>query len=154
VRIPEGMTGLVGPLLDGGAGGIIFPHIRSAASAQEAVAACRFPPLGGRSQNALLPQLGYVRRAPDETMRRADAAAIVQLLIETPDGIDNREEIVAVPGIDFVAVGRNDLATAWGHVGMRQHSDSMEGCRKVAEACRRRGIVASAGGAANPDHLA
>ncbi|AXV17878.1 hypothetical protein CYG48_18990 (plasmid) [Neorhizobium sp. SOG26] len=153
IRIPEGMTGLVGPLLDGGAGGIIFPHIRSAASAREAVAACRFPPLGGRSQNAFLPQLGYVRNAPVDTMRRADAAAIVQLLIETPEGIGAIEEIVAVPGVDMVAVGLNDLSTAWGHIGMPDHPDILEGCRKVAQACRERGIVAVAGGTAGPDHL-
>ncbi|WP_028035817.1 HpcH/HpaI aldolase/citrate lyase family protein [Chelativorans sp. J32] len=151
VRIREGMTGLVGPLLDGGAGGIICPHIQSAVAAREAVAACRFPPKGGRSQNALLPQLGYVRHNSLETMRRADNGAIVQLLIETPEGVDRIDEIAAEPGVDMIAIGLNDLSVTMGRPGEPGHPDFLEVCKRVANACGRRGVVAVAGGTATPE---
>jgi 2-keto-3-deoxy-L-rhamnonate aldolase RhmA len=154
VRVPEGMNGLVGPLLDGGAGGIIFPHIHSAETAYDAVSACRFPPNGNRSQNALLPQLGYTRYPLAEMMTRADNAAIVQLLIETPQGIDRIDEIVDVPGIDLIALGLNDLSTTMGHAGQPGHLDVIDACKRVVEACRKRNVLVIAGGAGTPDAFA
>ncbi|MBI1622408.1 HpcH/HpaI aldolase family protein [Aquamicrobium zhengzhouense] len=154
VRVPEGMNGLVGPLLDGGAGGIIFPHIHNAETAHAAVSACRFPPHGSRSQNALLPQLAYTRLSPSDTMRRADHAAIVQLLIETPEGIDRIDEIMSVQGIDLIALGLNDLSTSMGYPGEPGHAEVVGACRRVTEVCGKHGISVIAGGAGSPDVFA
>lgn len=153
VRIPEGMPGLAGPLLDGGAGGIVFPHIESAEAAGDAVAACRFPPHGNRSQNALLPQLGYRRLPPEERMRRADRSVIVQLVIETPEGVDRIDEIAAVLGIDLIALGLNDLSTMMGHVGQPDHPEVISACRRVIDAGRNHGVAVVAGGVGSPDHF-
>jgi 2-keto-3-deoxy-L-rhamnonate aldolase RhmA len=150
VRIPEGQEGLAGPLLDGGAGGIIFPHIETVEQAAAAVAACRFPPAGDRSQNALLPQLAYRSLPAAERMGRADRAAIVQLVIETPAAIAGIEAIAAVPGVDMIAVGLNDLAAAMGLGGETGHPDLIAACRTVAAACRAHGVVPVAGGAGRP----
>lgn len=147
VRIPEGQHGLAGPLLDGGAGGIIFPHVEAPSDAAAAVAACRFPPAGNRSQNALLPQLGYSLPPQPERAARADRAAIVQLVIETPAAIAAIDDIAAVPGVDMIAVGLNDLAASLGLGGDTGHADLVAMCKRVATACRAHGVVPVAGGA-------
>ena len=48
VRVPWNVPWLAKPVLDAGAMGIIFPMIRSAAEAEQAVRAVRYPPAGER----------------------------------------------------------------------------------------------------------
>src|SRR5579862_3323807 len=57
VRVPG--VAEVQRVLDGGALGIIAPHVRSAAEARQYVAAAKFPPLGERSNAGPLPHLQY-----------------------------------------------------------------------------------------------
>ena len=45
VRVPENAPGWIGRALDGGAIGIVVPHINSAADAKRAVNAARYPPV-------------------------------------------------------------------------------------------------------------
>ena len=57
VRVPG--VAEVSRVLDGGALGIIAPHVRSAAEARDYVRAAKFPPLGDRSAAGPLPHLHY-----------------------------------------------------------------------------------------------
>jgi len=96
--------------LDLGADGILVPMVDDADQAREAVAACRYAPTGSRSWG---PLWGDVRRvAPEPAAGDAGAACIV--MIETAAGLANVEEIAAVPGLDAVYVGPNDLALSLG----------------------------------------
>ena len=52
VRVPLGDRNLAARILDGGAQGVIFPHVDSAEEARALVRACRFPPVGTRSMRA------------------------------------------------------------------------------------------------------
>src|ERR1700744_4976621 len=74
VRIPERGYGVIGPLLDGGATGIVAPRVETAEEAHSVVNAARFPPRGQRSQIALLPQAKYRRMAAADLMGCADRA--------------------------------------------------------------------------------
>ena len=57
VRVPG--VAEVSRVLDGGALGVIAPHVRSAAEARDYVTAAKFPPLGERSAAGPLPHLHY-----------------------------------------------------------------------------------------------
>src|SRR5215472_17532200 len=59
VRVPALTSDYVSRVLDGGALGIIAPHIRSAEDARAVVAAAKFPPVGERSNPGGLPHLHY-----------------------------------------------------------------------------------------------
>ncbi len=59
VRVPTTRPEHVAPALDGGALGVIAPHIRSAEDTRRLVAASKFPPLGERSAAGGLPHLQY-----------------------------------------------------------------------------------------------
>ena len=47
-------------MLDGGAQGVIVPHVDNRSQAEAVVRHCRFPPVGRRSVMGLGPALGYV----------------------------------------------------------------------------------------------
>jgi len=152
VRVPEREYGVIGRLLDCGANGIISPKIETADEARDAVAACRFPPLGQRSAIGLLPQYGYVKMPAAELARRANDDVVLQVLIESRKGVDNIDAIAAVAGVDILGIGTNDLTADFGCPGEVRRPDVMDACRAVAEAARRHGKLAVIGGVADAGH--
>ncbi|TWG94998.1 4-hydroxy-2-oxoheptanedioate aldolase [Nocardioides sp. J9] len=110
VRVPSLEPGVIGTVLDAGAGGIIAPCVESAEEAAAVVAATKFAPVGARSLGPRRPGL-Y-----DDADPTGDANwrvwAIVQ--IESQLGVERREEILAVEGLDGVYVGPADLALTMG----------------------------------------
>ena len=59
VRVPSHDGHWSSRVLDGGAQGVIVPHVNNRAEAEAVVRNCRFPPLGRRSVMGLGPALGY-----------------------------------------------------------------------------------------------
>ena len=150
-RTPERDLGVIGRLLDGGALGIIAPRIETAAEAAQVVAACRFPPLGHRSAIASLSSLGHAPMAPAALYDAANRATLVQILVESPLGIENIEAIAAVPGVDLVAIGGNDLSAELGVAGDTGHALVEAAVGRALDACLRAGkplIVGGVGDAA------
>jgi 2-keto-3-deoxy-L-rhamnonate aldolase RhmA len=139
VRIPEREYGMIGRLLDGGADGIVAPRIETVAEAEAVARACRFPPRGQRSQTAQVPQLG-MRPTPAAEMNPAlDKAVVVQILLETPEGIANSDAIAALDGVDMLAIGANDFTTELGIPGEHDDPRVKAAVATAAEACRRHG---------------
>lgn len=98
--------------LDLGADGILVPYINTAEEARQAVSCCLYPTAGTRS--VYFPQrctnkaglLGYVPNANKNIM--------VALQVETHDCIKNMTAIAAVPGVDILFLGQNDLCMSMG----------------------------------------
>jgi 4-hydroxy-2-oxoheptanedioate aldolase len=98
--------------LDLGADGVLVPYINTAEEARQAISCCKYPTAGTRS--VYFPQrsmnkgglLGYAGAANDNT--------IVALQVETADCIKNIDEIAAVPGVDILFLGQNDLCMSMG----------------------------------------
>src|SRR5438067_9696200 len=59
VRVPSHDGHWSSRVLDGGAQGVIVPHVNNRSEAEAVVRNCRFPPLGRRSVMGLGPALGY-----------------------------------------------------------------------------------------------
>ncbi|VVD88352.1 2-dehydro-3,6-dideoxy-6-sulfogluconate aldolase [Pandoraea fibrosis] len=146
VRVPERDYGMINRVLDGGALGIVAARVESAGQATDIVTAARFAPLGQRSQLATLPFVGYEKLPAAEMNRRVNAATYVKLLIESRAGVEAASAIAAVPGVDIVALGCNDLSADLGHTGNPTHPDVLAACRHVIAAVRRQGKVAIVGG--------
>jgi 2-keto-3-deoxy-L-rhamnonate aldolase RhmA len=154
VRVPERDYGVIGRLLDGGAMGIIAPRVETAAQAADVVAACRFPPIGHRSAIAQLPTLHY-QRMPAATLNPiCNRNTLVKLLIESAAGIANLHEIAAVPGVDLIGVGANDLSAELGVPGEYRHPAMRAAFDAAIEACRRAGRPLAIGGIGDPVHVA
>jgi len=153
VRVPENSPVWIGRALDGGAVGIVVPHIDSAADAKRAVDAARYPPIGSRSLSGLLPQFGYRALPAREQMAQAEALTFLVGIIETKEAVEQADAIAAVPGLDALQVGTSDLSVSMGVPGELDHPRVQEAVRRTIEACSRHGKVAAVGGAYRPDWL-
>ena len=137
--------------LDGGALGIVAPHVDTPERAAEIADWCKYPPVGHRSITGALPQLGF-RTAPiPETMAAVNAATLVVVMLETPLAIDNADAIAATPGVDALLVGTNDLTIEMGIAGQLDHEKVAEAYRKVIAACSAHGKYPGLGGVYRPD---
>lgn len=107
-RVPRGDHDLIKRVLDGGAMGIVVPMVNTVEEAKTAIAAAKFPPTGNRSIGGTIPALNYEATA-GEYYDLANDETIVVLQTESPEGIANADEIYALPGVDAIFVGPNDL---------------------------------------------
>jgi len=98
--------------LDMGADGVLVPYINTAEEARQAVSCCRYPTAGTRS--VYFPQRSMNRAGLLGYAGGANANTIVALQVETADCIKNIDEIAAVPGVDLLFLGQNDLCMSMG----------------------------------------
>ncbi|MEU1995569.1 aldolase/citrate lyase family protein [Nocardia gamkensis] len=109
VRVQANDQFWIAQALDAGARGVIVPMVETAAEAEAAVAACRFPPVGHRSNGALRAGL---RIGPSPARANAEIACVV--MIESASGLENAAAIASVPGVDAIYIGPSDLRLALG----------------------------------------
>jgi 4-hydroxy-2-oxoheptanedioate aldolase len=102
--------------------------INSRQEALDAVAACRYPPVGNRSVGGNLHALNFNAPASDY-YAGANQQILVVLQCEHIDAVNRADEIFSVPGIDAIFVGPNDLAAS-----MRGPDNSPPSAQASAEA--------------------
>jgi 2-keto-3-deoxy-L-rhamnonate aldolase RhmA len=146
VRVPGKEHHHASRLLDSGAQGIVVPHVDTVEEAQRVVAHCKYPPVGHRSVVGALPQFGYQAMSVGESTRIANAETLVIVMVETPKAIENADAIAAVPGIDVVLIGTNDLCAEMGIPGQFADPKVEEAYRKVIAACKKHGKHPGMGG--------
>ncbi len=149
VRVPE--VSWAARVLDIGAGGIVVPHVETVAQAQDVAQRCLFAPLGHRSLSGPLHQLGLAALPAGENMRRANEETVVVVMVESPLGVRNADEIAAVPGVDVIHIGSNDLSAEMGIPGALDDPRIEDAYRTVIAACDRHGKQAGMGGIYNHD---
>src|SRR5437868_6524162 len=98
--------------LDMGADGVLIPYINNASEARQAVSCARYPTVGTRS--VYFPQRSMNREGLLGYAGAANNNVIVALQVETADCIKNIDEIAAVPGVDIMFLGQNDLCMSMG----------------------------------------
>ncbi|KAI9154674.1 Phosphonopyruvate hydrolase [Paramyrothecium foliicola] len=143
VRVPSQCgSGLVQRLLDGGAMGIIFPHINTVGEAKDAVSSMKFPPQGKRSLTAALPHFNYQRMGAKAVMEQLDRiGSTVFIMVETVECLSNIDSIAAVEGVDVLLLGANDLSLELGILGEWEHVRFQAALAAVASAAERAGKV-------------
>ncbi len=67
-------------------------------------------------------------------------------MLETPEGIANADAIAAVPGIDVLLIGSNDLSAALGIPGDLKHPKIRAAYEATAAACKKHGKHLGIGG--------
>ncbi|MCY4592344.1 MAG: aldolase/citrate lyase family protein [Alphaproteobacteria bacterium] len=150
VRVPGFQHFHASRALDGGAQGIVVPHVDTIETAREMVANCKYPPLGHRSVQGAQPVLGFETRPVAEATAAVNAATALVVMLETPEAIANADGIAAVPGIDALLIGTNDLCMEMGIPGEIGHPDVVEAYRTVVAACAAHGKHAGMGGVYDP----
>jgi len=157
VRIPatgsEDLLAQAKQVLDVGAFGVMYPSVNTAAEAEMAVRATRYPQLNGADDYE---PAGLRGRNPSNAVwywgindyhPRADVwpldpagelLAIIQ--IETPEGVDNIDDIISVPGVGVIFIGPSDLSTAMGYASPA--APAVEAAiQTVLDACLDNGVA-------------
>ncbi|KAJ7176503.1 Pyruvate/Phosphoenolpyruvate kinase-like domain-containing protein [Mycena filopes] len=97
--------------LDAGAGGLILPHLETAEEMKEALAACRFSPVGQRSFPPFTFIPGVTDTVPENEsiFSLANKHVVIIPQIESRVGIQNLEEIMSLEDISAFMIGTGDL---------------------------------------------
>ncbi|WP_374026150.1 HpcH/HpaI aldolase/citrate lyase family protein [Mycobacterium sp. HNNTM2301] len=141
VRVPSHDPSVIARVLDGGAVGVIVPHINSKSEAEAIVHAARFPPIGHRSISGPNALSGFQQLAPSELVEVLERRTVVAVMVETPQAVDAAESIAAVEGIDMILVGPSDLTAEMGIHGQYENPHFHSAVESVAAACRSHGVA-------------
>ena len=154
VRVPGFEHHHASRALDAGAMGIVFPHVDTPEQARALADMCRFPPAGTRSMGGPQVQLGFASVKAADAVTAVNEAVLVTVMVETRQAIANVDLIAAVPGVDVVLVGSNDLCLDMGVPGDLEAPDLVDAYRKIINACERHGKWAGLGGVYVPEIMA
>jgi 4-hydroxy-2-oxoheptanedioate aldolase len=154
VRVPQGQLDMATRVLDGGAYGIVMPHVDTPEEAKEIADRLRYPPVGRRSIGGTMPQLGFATLPPGESTKIVNDNLLVIVMLESPLSIKNADAIAAVPGVDVLLVGTSDLTLEMGLPGQLMHPEVVKAYQTVVDACKKHGKWAGMGGVYTEEGLA
>ncbi len=131
-RVPNTRSSTILQYLDRGIQGILGPHINSKANAEQLVRACYFGPLGERSFGGNRgTDYGYGIPDMGAYYEQCNQNILVGALLEDEDVVENLDEILTVPGIDYFSIGPNDFAQGLGYPGGARHETVVEAMEAV-----------------------
>ncbi|KAG9571378.1 hypothetical protein KCU71_g201, partial [Aureobasidium melanogenum] len=137
VRVPSHAVEWTKWALDSGAYGLVVPMVNSAEEARRIVQNAAYPPLGQRSFGPARAPFANVDPATTVLKYRDEISKDVQIIamIESIQGLQNAEEIIAVEGITAVFVGPVDLRMSMGlKGGDGTEDDYLEALKKLIRA--------------------
>ena len=138
-RVPNGEYSIATRALDNGALGIAVPHVDTAAEAREVINRLKYPPIGHRSMGGIGPHYALRSVSTGEAAQTLNAANLSVVMLETPTAIENADEIAAVPGIDVLLIGSNDLCAEMGIPGAFGNERLADAYRRCITACKKHG---------------
>ena len=127
--------------LDAGARGIVVPMVNTGEEAQAAVRACRYFPLGNRSNAGVRGEWGEFQNYRDY-MDAVNNELVIVPMIETNQSLENLDAIASVSGVDVLLVGPSDLSIELGVPLDYQCDLYQRALDKIVAAAAKRGIAA------------
>ncbi len=125
VRIGMNVQQHIQRYLDAGAQGVLIPLINTGDDARAVVDSVKYPPMGKRGLFAGRgAQFGV--QAVAEYVEQANRETLVALQIETLDGLDNQDDIIATENADLIFLGPGDLSSSFGLAGQPAHPKVIE----------------------------
>lgn len=98
-----------------GVSGLMIPLVSTAEKARMLVDAVKFPPIGERGLDGAGMDSDFVLQGGEGFTDRANRETFLFVQIETPEAVDNVEEIAAVEGVDGLFIGPADLTLRYRH---------------------------------------
>jgi 4-hydroxy-2-oxoheptanedioate aldolase len=138
-RVPNGEYAIATRALDNGTLGIVVPHVDTGDEARQVVNRLKYPPVGHRSMGGIGPHYGLRSASTGEAAQALNTANLTVVMLETPTAIDNAEAIAAVPGVDVLLIGTNDLCAEMGIPGDFGHERVADAYARMIAACKKHG---------------
>jgi 4-hydroxy-2-oxoheptanedioate aldolase len=131
--------------LDMGANGILCPYVNTADDVRQYVTCTRYPTAGTRS--VYFPQRSMNKRGLLGYAGDWNDNVIAAIQVETADCIKNIDEIAAVPGVDLMFLGQNDLCMSMGLYEKYKFPDMYtspelnDATQKLVNAARKNNVI-------------
>lgn len=113
VRVPWNDPVLLKPILEMGPDAVVIPMVCSREEAEQAVAACRYPPAGIRGWGPRR-AIGYGLTDKDDYLNNVESRTMCLLQIEHVRAIDDLYGITRTEGADGFIIGPMDLLASGG----------------------------------------
>ncbi len=139
VRVAWNNPVLIKQALDMGWSGVLIPQVNTLEETRQAVEACRYPPQGKRGFGPR--RAGNYYRNQKEYVQDANDAVICAIQIENIGGAKLIDEIVKVPGLDWVMVGPNDMSATTDKVFDLTNPELWEAIQTIFSTARRAGLA-------------
>jgi 2-keto-3-deoxy-L-rhamnonate aldolase RhmA len=143
IRVPWNDTVMIKQVLDIGFGGILTPNTNTAKEVRRAVAACRYPPVGIRGAGWTRPS--QYSRDGGEYARDANDSIICAIQIENVIGAEQIEEIIRVPGLDWIMTGPTDMSGTTGVFPNFKHPDVQKTLKRIFKVASEAGVPCGTG---------
>jgi len=137
VRVAWNDLVLIKRALDIGAQGLVIPWVNTEADARRAVEAARYPPKGLRGAG---PRRAAMYGLDRNYMADAERNVMIVVQIETPQAVENAEEILKVDGVNAFFIGPRDLSVSMGVQDRRNDQSFDLAIKKVLEVGKRLGV--------------
>ncbi len=145
MRVPKPDASLICQYLDAGAEGILVPYIERPEQIRELVGAVKYRPIKGKYLEMLLDGTYELNERTREFLEGNvwncnPKNKMLLINIESRPGMENLDEILAIPGIDGVMIGPQDLSIS---LGVPEDYESLEfdgAVKEIAERVRAHGL--------------
>lgn len=132
VRAPWNDFVQIKRILDAGVYGISVPYINTKEEALQVVKAMKYPTEGIRGV-AGSPRAPWYGNDAAKYLKAANDQVFIMVAIETPEAVNNIDEILSVEEIDGIFIGPMDLATSMGHFINPKAEEVQQAIRTVEE---------------------
>ncbi len=138
VRVVSQDPNVIKPVLEMGVDGIIIPMVMDAVQAEAVLSACLYPPEGIRGFGPRR-AIAYNAQSLEEYLKEAKDSFLRILQVEHISAVEHIEAILALPALDAIIIGPNDLSGSIGMLGRTLHPDVLALGKRVIEAAKRAG---------------
>ncbi len=139
-RVGQNDKQVILKFLDIGVSGVMVPQVNNAGQATQAIQATKFWPDGTRGlAGGRTFDWGLNDTAPNVVPQLNDRV-LTMIQFEHIDALAKIDEILAVPGLDVLFVGPNDLAQSMGFPGQPGHPEVTKIGDQVVARARQKGI--------------
>lgn len=141
VRVPSQQRHHISRALDTGADGVMVPIVSSLEQAKAVLEAAKYWPDGTRGVALGLAHERFAMRSEPLLRRFAEQNARTAIILQVEDqrGAAAADEIAALPGVDMLWLGHNDLSVARGEPGAFDHPDFLRAEQATIAAAKKHG---------------
>ncbi len=132
VRAPWNDFVQIKQILDAGIYGVSVPYVNTKQEAEMAVRAVKYPTKGIRGV-AGSPRAAKYGNNIREYLDTANDEIFLMVAIETPEAVDNLDDILEVEELDGIFIGPMDLATSMGHFCNPQHEEVQAAIKTIED---------------------
>jgi len=117
VRLADNQRRDITKFVDMGVDGLLLPMTNRAEDIQKVVDFAKYAPIGRRGLSTNRAHTFYNPPRLEEYMTIANERVKIYAQIETREGVEHIDEILAVPGVEGIFIGPNDLSCDLGCLG-------------------------------------